>query len=163
MNDGNGPLDFQYLGDTFELSGGSIKNALLRAAYLAAQAGTAISMHLLESACITEYRELGKLISDDSLYKDLHSLSADLKSTTGGLARIMKGVEAGKGSLGKLVRDESLYNEARLTLTEARAALGGVKDAVANFKTVSAGLSEGKGTLGKLHLASRTQAAKMLA
>lgn len=93
---------------------------------------------------------LGKLIADDSLYHDMRSLTADLRGTTGTLNRMMKDVDAGKGTLGKLVRDESLYNEARQTLTEARAALGGVKDAVANFKSVSAGLTEGKGTLGKL-------------
>ena len=93
---------------------------------------------------------LGKLIADDALYNDIRGVTAELKGTTGSLNRMMKDVDAGKGTLGKLVRDESLYNEARQTLTEARAALGGVKDAVANFKSVSAGLSEGKGTLGKL-------------
>jgi phospholipid/cholesterol/gamma-HCH transport system substrate-binding protein len=100
---------------------------------------------------------LGKLITDDGLYRDMRSLTADLKGTTGSLNRMMKDIDAGKGTLGKLIRDESLYTEARQTLGEARAAmsegraaLSGVKDAVASFKSVSAGLSEGKGTLGKL-------------
>jgi phospholipid/cholesterol/gamma-HCH transport system substrate-binding protein len=93
---------------------------------------------------------LGKLIGDDALYNDIRSVTSELKGTTGSLNRMMRDVDAGKGTLGKLVRDESLYTEARQTLTEARAALSGVKDAVANFKSVSAGLTEGKGTLGKL-------------
>jgi len=93
---------------------------------------------------------LGKLIGDDALYNDIRSVTAELKGTTGSMNRMMKDIDAGKGTLGKLVRDESLYNEARQTLTEARSALGGVKDAVASFKGVSANLSEGKGTLGKL-------------
>jgi phospholipid/cholesterol/gamma-HCH transport system substrate-binding protein len=100
---------------------------------------------------------LGKLITDDGLYRDMRSLTADLRGATGSLNRMMRDIDAGKGTLGKLVRDESLYTEARQTLGEARAAmsegraaLSGVKDAVASFKSVSAGLAEGKGTLGKL-------------
>ncbi|MBN1947239.1 MAG: ATP-binding protein [Bradymonadales bacterium] len=59
-----GPIDFDLMGEGFELSGGSIKNAVLRAAYAAAQAGTPITMEGLEAASVKEYRELGKLISD---------------------------------------------------------------------------------------------------
>jgi SpoVK/Ycf46/Vps4 family AAA+-type ATPase len=59
-----GAIDFEYLGEAFELSGGSIKNAVLRAAYVAAQNGRAIEMKTLEGAAKTEYREMGKLISD---------------------------------------------------------------------------------------------------
>ena len=86
---------------------------------------------------------LGRLVTDDSLFTEIRGLAGNLNQVSQQLAK-------GQGTLGKLVRDESLYNEARQTLTEARAALGGVKDAVANFKSVSAGLTEGKGTLGKL-------------
>ena len=56
-------IDFELLGDLFELAGGSIKNAVLRAAYAAAREGSAITMNVLEVAARTEYRELGKLIS----------------------------------------------------------------------------------------------------
>ena len=58
------PIDFELLGEAYELSGGSIKNVVLRAAYVAAQHGTQITTDLLEEASRTEYRELGKLISD---------------------------------------------------------------------------------------------------
>jgi len=112
--------------------------------------GLTLNLGLVSAQLAKGQGTLGKLITDESLYKDMRTLSAELKSTAGSLGRVMKDVEAGKGSLGKLVRDESLYDEARLTLTEARAAMSGVKDALGGFKSVSAQLSDGKGTLGKL-------------
>lgn len=59
-----GVIDYAYLGETYELAGGSIKNVVVRAAYAAARKEQPISSESLESACRTEYRELGKLISD---------------------------------------------------------------------------------------------------
>ncbi|MFO0749719.1 MAG: hypothetical protein U1F43_29225 [Myxococcota bacterium] len=45
-----GPIDFDALGDALDLSGGQIKNAVLRAAYRACSEGAALSQaHLLES------------------------------------------------------------------------------------------------------------------
>ncbi|MBP2672004.1 MAG: transporter, periplasmic substrate-binding protein, partial [candidate division NC10 bacterium] len=86
---------------------------------------------------------LGKLASDDGLYNDLRSLTADLKVASQGLSRIAKDVESGKGTLGKLVKDEALYNEAKSTLAQAKEALGGLQ-------TMSRRITEGKGTLGRL-------------
>ena len=57
-------IDFDVLGEIYELSGGSIKNVVLRAAYSAAQRKEPISSDLLEEAARNEYRELGKLVSD---------------------------------------------------------------------------------------------------
>ena len=58
-------LDFEYLARELELSGGGIKNAVVRAAYLALHANSLINMdHLLEAG----YRELassGKLVRQD--------------------------------------------------------------------------------------------------
>ena len=56
-------VELEYLAERFELSGGSIKNVVLRAAYGAAEADTDIGIDLLEGAAIQEYRELGKLIA----------------------------------------------------------------------------------------------------
>lgn len=53
----------RWLGEQFELSGGSIKNVLLRAAYAAAEARGSIDVDRVEEAAVQEYRELGKLIS----------------------------------------------------------------------------------------------------
>ena len=54
-------LDMEWMGKAFELSGGHIRNALLRAGMLAADADQPLSMRMLYDAAATEYRELGKL------------------------------------------------------------------------------------------------------
>jgi SpoVK/Ycf46/Vps4 family AAA+-type ATPase len=54
-------VNFRDLAERFEMSGGYIKNAALRAAYLAAEDGTQITMrHLLRSAA-AEYASMGKV------------------------------------------------------------------------------------------------------
>lgn len=54
-------LDFYDLAQRFELSGGSIKNALLRASYAAAAKGGMITTALLEEAAEQECEAAGKL------------------------------------------------------------------------------------------------------
>ena len=54
-------LDFYVLGKSFELSGGSIKNAIVRAAYRAASESRRISMHDLLEAAKYECAAAGKL------------------------------------------------------------------------------------------------------
>jgi len=54
-------VDYEMLGRAFELSGGSIKNAVLRAAYRAASKGGALSMDLFEDAAKRECQAAGKL------------------------------------------------------------------------------------------------------
>ncbi len=56
-----GNVDFARLGKTFELSGGHIKNAVLRAAYIAAQRDTALDYELLAEAAEKECAAAGKL------------------------------------------------------------------------------------------------------
>jgi ATP-dependent 26S proteasome regulatory subunit len=56
----DGGLDFRHLAE-LELTGGYIKNATLRAAYLAANDGSAISMTHLWRAARAEYEAMGKL------------------------------------------------------------------------------------------------------
>ncbi|MFA5625024.1 MAG: ATP-binding protein [Bradymonadales bacterium] len=58
----DGDIDYELLGRDFDLSGGNIKNAVIRAAYKAAELKKNISMALLEACAIQEYREMGKLI-----------------------------------------------------------------------------------------------------
>lgn len=55
-------INWTYLGEAFELSGGSIKNAVLRAAFRAAELGSPISDELLQQAGTDECRALGKVI-----------------------------------------------------------------------------------------------------
>lgn len=54
-------VDFDRLADRYELSGGSIRNAALRAAFLAAATQSAITMKHLERAARVEYEGLGKI------------------------------------------------------------------------------------------------------
>lgn len=55
-------IDFEYLGKRFKMSGGNIKNAVLRAAFYAAELGRAIDGELLDRAAMAEAREMGRLI-----------------------------------------------------------------------------------------------------
>jgi predicted nucleic acid-binding protein len=57
-------IDWAELADRFEMSGGYIKNAALRAAYLAAADGTVIEMHHLLRAAGAEYASMGKVVSE---------------------------------------------------------------------------------------------------
>lgn len=62
-------IDFDYLAEKIELSGGYIKNIILNALFLAAKEGNRISMkHLLEST-VSEYRKLGKVITSRDFEK----------------------------------------------------------------------------------------------
>ncbi len=54
-------IDWDLVGDSFELSGGNIKNAILRAAYRAARDGRPIGMDHLVAAAESECRHAGKL------------------------------------------------------------------------------------------------------
>ncbi len=53
-----GSLDFAALAQQFALSGGDIRNAALRAAFLAAQDGVALCQAHLERAVLLEARDL---------------------------------------------------------------------------------------------------------
>lgn len=55
-------IDFEQLAERYELSGGYIRNVVLRAAYLAARADLPIGMEHLETAVSLEYRERGSLL-----------------------------------------------------------------------------------------------------
>ena len=62
-----GKLDFATLAQRFRLSGGYIRNAVLRGAFLAAEEGTSLTHEHLERAIRMEYREIGKLADSGTL------------------------------------------------------------------------------------------------
>jgi SpoVK/Ycf46/Vps4 family AAA+-type ATPase len=62
-------IDFDELAASYELAGGNIRNALLRAAFLAASAGSAITMGILERAVKLEYRDAGKLATTGAIHR----------------------------------------------------------------------------------------------
>jgi SpoVK/Ycf46/Vps4 family AAA+-type ATPase len=55
-------IDFQHLGERFRISGGIIRNIVLRAAFLAASAGQPISMGHLVHCTELEYRDRGHAV-----------------------------------------------------------------------------------------------------
>ena len=55
-------VDFETLAERYAMSGGYIRNAVLRAAFLAADAGTPITMRLLVRAATLEYAAMGKVM-----------------------------------------------------------------------------------------------------
>ena len=57
-----GTLELEWLSEKYELSGGNIKNAVLRAAFRAAENNRAICTEDFEYAAERESRELGKLV-----------------------------------------------------------------------------------------------------
>ena len=59
--DDDDPLDLDWMAGAFELSGGHVRNAVLRAGMMAADSGASLSMRTLYDAAAAEYRELGKL------------------------------------------------------------------------------------------------------
>lgn len=54
-------IDFDWLGSTFDLTGGHIRNAVLRAGMIAVDADKPVSNRMMYEAAAAEYRELGKL------------------------------------------------------------------------------------------------------
>ena len=55
-------IDLDFLAESFELAGGNIRSASTTAAYLAAAAGTPVTMEHLITAVEQEYRKLGRLV-----------------------------------------------------------------------------------------------------
>jgi SpoVK/Ycf46/Vps4 family AAA+-type ATPase len=58
-------IDFDRLADEYELSGGHIKNAAIRAAFLAADSGGPIAMAHIQKAASLECQEIGKVVRTD--------------------------------------------------------------------------------------------------
>ncbi len=78
---------------------------------------------------------LGRIINDDSLYKNLDTSVAEAKTTMVKLQSILDEVKSGNGTAGKLLNDPELYNR--------------LNNTVAQLEAVSVDLRSGKGTAGK--------------
>jgi len=59
-------IDFSLLADRYEMSGGYIRNSVVRAAYLAASDAAPIGMRHLQRAATLEYTAMGKIIHASS-------------------------------------------------------------------------------------------------
>ena len=59
-------IDFDWLGEEFEMSGGNIRNATLRAAFYAAESDGVITYDRLYQAARAEAREMGMIVRDET-------------------------------------------------------------------------------------------------
>jgi hypothetical protein len=58
----DGDIDFRKLAERFDMTGGYIKNAIVRAAVIAARAGRAVTADDLWTGALHEYAEMGKVM-----------------------------------------------------------------------------------------------------
>jgi hypothetical protein len=70
-------IDLPFLAAQLKLSGGNIKNIVLEAAFLAAEAGTPIGMAHLVRATRREHQKIGKLFHDSDFGQYAHLLRGD--------------------------------------------------------------------------------------
>jgi len=78
---------------------------------------------------------LGKIVNDESLYRNLDATVAETKLTVTKLQTTLDKVNSGDGSAGKLLNDPTLYNNLNKT--------------VAQLESISNDIKSGKGTAGK--------------
>jgi phospholipid/cholesterol/gamma-HCH transport system substrate-binding protein len=79
---------------------------------------------------------LGKLISNDDLYREIQGIATNMNKLSQQLAR-------GEGTLGKLASDDGLYNDLRSLTADLKVASQGLS-------RIAKDVESGKGTLGKL-------------
>jgi phospholipid/cholesterol/gamma-HCH transport system substrate-binding protein len=106
---------------------------------------------------------MGKLLTDEALYKDLDAFITSSE-------RVAAAINNGHGTMGKLTNDPQLYNELNQSIANLNAITARVKNGegslgqlmndpafsktltqtTQNFETLSAKLNKGEGTAGKL-------------
>ena len=79
---------------------------------------------------------LGRLIADDSLYREIRGMAANLNQVSDQIAK-------GQGTLGKLLTDDALYKDMRSLTADLRGSTGSLSRMMKDIES-------GKGTLGKL-------------
>jgi len=79
---------------------------------------------------------LGRIINDESLYRNLDQTLIEAKTTIVKLQNTLDDVNSGKGSAGKFINDPTLYESLSKT--------------VAQLEAISQNLKSGRGTVGKL-------------
>ncbi len=72
-----GDLDLDFLADAFELSGGTIRNAVVAAAFLAAEGGTPITMSTAVLALRRELQKMGRLVRPEDFGPHAGALPED--------------------------------------------------------------------------------------
>ncbi len=93
---------------------------------------------------------LGKLVNDDTLYKEAKNALASASEALDNVNKIAKKIEKGEGTLGKLVSDEAAYNEIMNTFSAVRTTFANAKDVLDNLNKMAEDVRAGKGSLGRL-------------
>ncbi len=78
---------------------------------------------------------LGRIVNDESLYRNLDATVAETKLTVTKLQTTLDKVNSGQGSAGKLLNDPALYNSLNRTVSQ--------------LESISTDLRAGRGTAGK--------------
>lgn len=93
-------IPFELLGEYFEITGGHIKQAVLRAAFYARRAHSAIHFHHLVEGALIECRELGMLISERMPKKLMEAMrkSQGLPPIVSEQQQLMDAAVAGQGA-----------------------------------------------------------------
>jgi len=79
---------------------------------------------------------LGRIVNDESLYRNLDATVAETKLTMEKLQTTLEKVNSGNGTAGKLLNDPELYNSLNRTVSQ--------------LEGISADIRSGRGTAGKL-------------
>ena len=79
---------------------------------------------------------IGKLLSDDKLYKQILDITTQVQE-------LAKTLNSDQGTIGKLMHDDTLYTDARSTIADLRGTM-------TRINTLTDGLQQGQGTAGKL-------------
>ncbi|MGH9946932.1 MAG: MlaD family protein [Pyrinomonadaceae bacterium] len=120
---------------------------------------------------------LGRVVNDESLYRNLDTTIAEAKTTIKQLQATLAKVNNGEGTAGKLINDKSLYDNLNKTVSqieaitneiragkgtagkivnddelyiETKAAITDLRSAAAKINGVLDDINAGKGTIGKL-------------
>jgi phospholipid/cholesterol/gamma-HCH transport system substrate-binding protein len=120
-----GPPDADVLGDNVTILG-------TKPVDIIEELGSAVGgFQTMINAVSAGEGTLGKLLKDETMYNNMVQVSDDLK-------QIMARIEDGEGTLGKLLisDDGQLYDDGKVFM--------------ANLRTVSQNLADGKGALGKM-------------
>ena len=71
-----GDLDIDWLSESFEITGGSIRNAVVRAAFIAAATGRQIDTEIAAIGVAREYRMVGRLLKSVDFGQYLRAVTA---------------------------------------------------------------------------------------
>ena len=57
-------VDISWLAEQFELSGGAIRNAAVQAAFVAASAGSKVTMECVVTGIAREFQKMGRILKE---------------------------------------------------------------------------------------------------